>query len=247
MRARYYSPEMKRFINADIVAGSITNAVTLNRFAYANGNPVSFVDPFGLSAERQNDAVEKIKSIFSSLTSFVKSSVACLKKEIEKLLKEIFAVQYKVPLYEQGRLSLCWAYSQVMIESYREGITLTQEEANQRVRELAIQVNGEDDWNRGAWPTNMGEAVNPDNLFELYWILKNEGPVYGYYWNGKKDGDAHLIVVTGVDLLNKTVSTNNPWGSSGKQTFQEFKEGVLGSDSTTDMPYYFLLLVSKEE
>ena len=49
MRARYYSPEMKRFINADIVAGEISNAVTLNRFAYANGNPVSFVDPFGLS------------------------------------------------------------------------------------------------------------------------------------------------------------------------------------------------------
>ncbi len=52
MRACYYSPEMKRFINADIVAGKIFNAVTLNRFAYANGNPVSFVGPFGLSAER---------------------------------------------------------------------------------------------------------------------------------------------------------------------------------------------------
>ncbi len=52
MRARYYSPEMKRFINADVVAGAISNAITLNRFAYANGNPVSFVDPFGLSAER---------------------------------------------------------------------------------------------------------------------------------------------------------------------------------------------------
>ncbi len=48
MRARYYSPEMKRFINADIIAGSISNAVTLNRFAYANGNPVSNIDPFGL-------------------------------------------------------------------------------------------------------------------------------------------------------------------------------------------------------
>ncbi len=48
MRARYYSPEMKRFINADIVAGELSNAITLNRFAYANGNPVSFVDPFGL-------------------------------------------------------------------------------------------------------------------------------------------------------------------------------------------------------
>lgn len=55
MRARYYSPAMKRFINADIIAGAISNAITLNRFAYANGNPVSFVDPFGLSAERGID------------------------------------------------------------------------------------------------------------------------------------------------------------------------------------------------
>ena len=52
MRARYYNPTLKRFINADVVAGSITNAITLNRYAYANGNPVSNIDPFGLSAER---------------------------------------------------------------------------------------------------------------------------------------------------------------------------------------------------
>ncbi len=34
MRARYYSPVLRRFINADIVAGSIDNAATLNRYAY---------------------------------------------------------------------------------------------------------------------------------------------------------------------------------------------------------------------
>ncbi len=54
MRARCYAPNMKRFVNADIVAGAISNAITLNRFAYANGNPVSFVDPFGLSAGQRN-------------------------------------------------------------------------------------------------------------------------------------------------------------------------------------------------
>ena len=57
MRARYYSPELRRFINADIIAGEISNAVTLNRYAYANGNPVSNIDPFGLSAERGNNKV----------------------------------------------------------------------------------------------------------------------------------------------------------------------------------------------
>ena len=55
MRARYYSPEMKRFINADVIAGEISNAVTLNRFAYANGNPVTLVDPFGLSADNRGN------------------------------------------------------------------------------------------------------------------------------------------------------------------------------------------------
>ena len=66
MRARYYSPEMKRFINADIVAGQISNAITLNRFAYANGNPVSFVDPFGLWS---------LKGAWNSFTNWVEEKI----------------------------------------------------------------------------------------------------------------------------------------------------------------------------
>lgn len=42
---------MKRFINADILKGSIENGETLNNYAYANGNPISMVDPFGRCAE----------------------------------------------------------------------------------------------------------------------------------------------------------------------------------------------------
>ena len=48
MRARYYSPTLRRFINADILAGSMDDSTTLNRYAYANGNPVMNVDPLGL-------------------------------------------------------------------------------------------------------------------------------------------------------------------------------------------------------
>jgi RHS repeat-associated protein len=44
MRARYYSPELRRFINAD----PIGFAGGMNWYAYASGNPMMFFDPSGL-------------------------------------------------------------------------------------------------------------------------------------------------------------------------------------------------------
>ena len=70
MRARYYSPDMKRFINADIVAGQITNAVTLNRYAFANANPVMFVDPLGLWSIK-----ETINKLWNNAVGFVEENV----------------------------------------------------------------------------------------------------------------------------------------------------------------------------
>lgn len=51
MRARYYNPDIKRFINQDTLLGSIGDSTSLNRYAYVNGNPISLVDPFGLEAQ----------------------------------------------------------------------------------------------------------------------------------------------------------------------------------------------------
>ena len=47
MRARYYSPETRRFLNAD----PIGFAAGTNWYAYVGGSPVMFVDPRGLDAE----------------------------------------------------------------------------------------------------------------------------------------------------------------------------------------------------
>ena len=51
MRARYYNTDIKRFMNWDVVDGSIENSQSLNKYSYVQGNPVSLTDPFGLCPE----------------------------------------------------------------------------------------------------------------------------------------------------------------------------------------------------
>lgn len=55
MRARYYSPYLMRFLNADPIGFSGGS----NWFAYADGNPISLNDPFGLEAA-QNDLLGQV-------------------------------------------------------------------------------------------------------------------------------------------------------------------------------------------
>ncbi|MBQ7935915.1 MAG: RHS repeat-associated core domain-containing protein [Clostridia bacterium] len=76
MRARYYSPDLRRFINADIIPGELSNAVTLNRYAYANANPAMFIDPLGLSADGGSGFWGDIGN---EITDFVKHSVDVIK------------------------------------------------------------------------------------------------------------------------------------------------------------------------
>lgn len=46
-RARYYHPGLRRFLSRDPNLGDIQSPGSLNRYAYAMGNPLRFVDPTG--------------------------------------------------------------------------------------------------------------------------------------------------------------------------------------------------------
>ena len=45
--ARYYDPELGRFISADTIVQAPSNPQTLNRYSYCNNNPINYVDPTG--------------------------------------------------------------------------------------------------------------------------------------------------------------------------------------------------------
>ena len=78
MRQRYYNPVIKRFINQDIITGSIINPKSLNRYAYVQGNPVSYVDSFGLSPSNVEEGYNLglgLSHIFFGVLGFVPGTV----------------------------------------------------------------------------------------------------------------------------------------------------------------------------
>jgi RHS repeat-associated protein len=52
MRARSYAPDLMGFVQRDFLFGRLENPQSLNRYAYARNNPVSLIDPLGLSGAR---------------------------------------------------------------------------------------------------------------------------------------------------------------------------------------------------
>jgi RHS repeat-associated protein len=54
MRARYYNPEIRRFLSKDPVPGDISNPLSLHPYAYCESNPVSKVDPEGLWGKEEH-------------------------------------------------------------------------------------------------------------------------------------------------------------------------------------------------
>ena len=71
MRARYYNIAIKRFCNQDILTGEVGESKSLNRYAYVEGNPVSYLDPFGLDKESTSNIFKR--KIIESLAPEVKS------------------------------------------------------------------------------------------------------------------------------------------------------------------------------
>lgn len=51
IRARYYAPELGRFITKDLLAGNDEDGQSLNRYVYALNNPVRLVDVSGFSVQ----------------------------------------------------------------------------------------------------------------------------------------------------------------------------------------------------
>ena len=51
LRARYYDPDLGRFLSLDPILGKLSMPQTLNRYVYCMNNPLGFIDPTGMILE----------------------------------------------------------------------------------------------------------------------------------------------------------------------------------------------------
>jgi uncharacterized protein RhaS with RHS repeats len=70
MSARYYNPTLGRFISPDPVHFVEGNIHSFNRYAYANNNPMRYIDPTGESPEVAVEAISISVGLSSAFDNF---------------------------------------------------------------------------------------------------------------------------------------------------------------------------------
>ena len=196
MRARYYSPEMKRFINADIIPGKLSNAITLNRFAYANGNPVSFVDPFGLWS---------LKGAWNSFTNWVDEKIVDPVVETYHEVKDAVVDTYNtaknavVDTYNNAKDFVVDTYNdakQTVVNAYQEVKDWTVDTYNEVKDRVVTTTNNVVSWvdNNVVKPVTKAATAVGDWFEEAgEWLnenARNKDGSYALHDNQRFDKDA---------------------------------------------------------
>jgi len=77
LNARMYDPETMRFMQYDTYSGRTTDALSLNRYAYCQGNPLRYIDPTGHTSEEGTgeDNTSLIAGIWSKVKSLMSQSI----------------------------------------------------------------------------------------------------------------------------------------------------------------------------
>ena len=78
--ARYYDPEIGRFLTRDTVKGSRDSPQTLNKYIYCLNNPMKYIDPTGNQTQDPQQAVE---DVFAGLQNIDPETYEELQEKVE--------------------------------------------------------------------------------------------------------------------------------------------------------------------
>ena len=97
LRARYMNPSTGSFTTMDSYQGSLYEPISLHKYAYANANPVSNIDPSGYFSIAECTVVQTIRSNINEIVQIQAlrkimtwANVACTTYDVCVTLREVF-------------------------------------------------------------------------------------------------------------------------------------------------------------
>lgn len=223
----YYDPEVGRYLSINDSPNPHTIMSDYNLYDYNYFSLSSYYRGSSISNNLISPSIINPTDVVNSIPLVFQNN-AC-------------SILYNVPLYAQYG-NLCWAYCQIMAESYFENTYLDSDMAYEKAVALAKLVHRREDeefWDRGSRPTNLGGTIDSFSSSKIFASLKKYGPLFvSYmYWTGPNKPTGHGILITGWDSYKGIVYTNNPWGISGSQPYDDFYDGFLGFWGVTIRKY----------
>ena len=132
MRARYYRPDIARFLSLDAVTGDVADGQSLNRYAYGLGNPIMMLDPRGYWGESLYDIL--VGSTFDSY--FVEDQL----RDTERVLDDWRAYDAQINAQYDGRYNWILRYPAYVGHGAYRSYELGAETVSNAVGNLAGQA-----------------------------------------------------------------------------------------------------------
>ena len=121
IRARYYAPEVGRFITKDTFTGKESDGQSLNRYVYALNNPVMLIDISGFYSIN-NIFLDTKELLEESGKAIIKDSVGNILKGTSWALKEGYRTSYEVIGGVQGTIKSNMGGWNIK-ESFKKGLS----------------------------------------------------------------------------------------------------------------------------
>jgi hypothetical protein len=167
-------------------------------------------------------------------------------------MEKIMDPYYDVEVLRQEQNPICWVASCAMVKGYAQGASLGIGDLtdgfdpyNSCIANLANSWSGCTDmmesWGFAVYPASSFSSGSVDDT-SLSEFMAQNGPVvllhlcdgfpYGdQYPAGTAAGGAHAVVLTGIDLDNRQISFNNPWGDKDQIADLDTMISKINSDS----------------